>query len=333
MSSEDVLNEPGETRFPDFGWDETGRTNVILAEVVSEPPRRRPRVPLHRRWKLQAILFVATCLSTFFAGSTLLAEDAQGHLLVAFSLWHGLAYGGALMTILVCHEAGHYLQTRRYGIPATLPYFIPMPLTPLGTMGAVIAMDPRIPNRRALFDVGITGPLWGLVPTLIFCTLGLSYAHLEPANSPYLGAESYGEPLLFHLLARWFLGPVPHDQVIVIGSLAKAGWVGLLITAINLFPIGQLDGGHVLYAISGRRAHRIAVGLLLAAAAATAVSGYWWWWPMLLLLVFMGPKHPPTQGDTVPLGRWRYLLGWLTLLFVVIGFTPDPFNQAGGLIP
>ena len=165
----------------------------------------------------------------------------------------GLRYSVPVMTILVCHEMGHFLQARRYGVYASLPYFIPIPSPPFGTLGAVILMEPRIGGRRALFDIGITGPLAGLAPTLIF---------LRPRPVPD-GAEIHpgrgtsqpivvGCPLLFRALCTWKFGPLPADFPITVGMLhpmAFAGWVGLFITSLNLIPIGQLDGGHVLYAI------------------------------------------------------------------------------------
>lgn len=270
------------------------------------------------RWRLPLVLFVATCVSTFLVG--------------------GWVYCVALMTILVCHEAGHFLQARRYGVPASLPYFLPMPLTPIGTLGAVIAMDARVKDRRALFDIGITGPLAGLVPTLACCVLGLQAPFSKVSSTAEMlhaaesGVFELGEPLLFTLLAQWNFGTIPDGHTVVIGPLATAGWVGLLITAVNLFPIGQLDGGHVLYALLRRRAHRVAQVILMGAVVGVVV-GVWifkqrgmaGWTVMLVLLALMGPRHPPTANDTVPLGPTRIVLGWVTLAFLILGFTPNPF--------
>jgi membrane-associated protease RseP (regulator of RpoE activity) len=198
-----------------------------------------------------------------------------------------------------------------------------MPFSPIGTMGAVIAMEPRVGHRRALFDIGITGPLAGLVPTMIFLIVGLHYSTLV-APGKY-GAQ-YGDPLLFQFLAHWILGPIHDGRVVLADPMAFAGWVGLLITSLNLMPIGQLDGGHILYAILRRKAHKVANFLLFAAL----VSVVLWWeqlWPwmlMIVLLFMMGPKHPPTADDDEPLGTGRMILGWLTLAFIVIGFTPVP---------
>lgn len=255
------------------------------------------------------LLFIATCVTTYLVGLLTFGTD-------------GWQYCLALMTILGCHEAGHFFQARRYRVPASFPFFIPIPAPPIGTLGAVIGMSPRIMDRRALFDIGITGPLAGLVPTLICCVVGVQLSHLA-ALAP--NAIRYGDPLLLKLLYRWQFGPLPDGYDVIINPLLWAGWVGLLVTALNLMPIGQLDGGHVLYALVRRHAHRVATLLLVVAAVAVIVFGYYWWTLMLVLLVIMGPKHPPTVRDDVPLGFWRTLLGWLTLAFILLGFTPKPF--------
>jgi len=234
------------------------------------------------------------------------------------------------MTILVCHEAGHFIQAWRYGVYASFPYFLPMPLPPIGTLGAVIAMDSRVKNRRALFDIGITGPLAGLVPTLIFCVVGLQPQFSRLAR-PEPGAWEFGEPLVFKFLVPRILEPVPEGLEVQVGPMAMAGWVGLLITALNLFPIGQLDGGHILYSLLRRRAHPVATMLLAAAVVGAVVFRLTGWSVMLLLLILMGPKHPPTSDDTVRLGAGRILLGWLTLAFLPLGFTPNPIILPEGL--
>lgn len=278
-------------------------------EAVTAPPGRQRRV----FWP--AILFLATCGSTFFVGSL-----NSG----AFS--EGLKYSACLMTILVCHEMGHFLQTRRYSVPASLPWFLPLPLPPIGTLGAVIGMDARVGDRKALFDIGISGPLAGLVPTLIFLIMGLQDASVQRLNPLAQPDVMYGEPLLFRFLAWLKFGPIPEDHIVVIGPMAFAAWVGLLVTSLNLMPIGQLDGGHILYALLRRNAHFIASALLFAAIGAVIAFRLYGWSPILFLLFLMGPKHPPTANDYAPLGMWRILLGWLTLAFIFIGFTPMPLQ-------
>lgn len=288
--------------------------DIIVAELVPEPSagddyRSGPR---QRRVLLPLVMFLLTCITTFVAGGTSEGND------VASFILGGLAYALPVMTILVCHEAGHFIQARRYGVPASFPYFIPMPIGPLGTLGAVIGMDARIGDRKALFDIGITGPLAGLVPTLIFCVLGLMRSHAIE------GSPIFGTSILFSQLTHMLVEPLPEGQYINLHPMAVAGWVGLLLTSLNLIPIGQLDGGHILYGLMRRRAHLVATLLLALAAVAVIFLGYWWWWLMLTLLVIMGAKHPPTADDNVPLGWPRHLLGWLTLALVPLAFSRMP---------
>ena len=227
------------------------------------------------------------------------------------------------MTILLCHEMGHFIQAWRYGVYASLPYFIPMPFSPIGTLGAVIAMEPRMGHRRALFDIGITGPLAGLVPTLIFLVVGLRYSDIRV---PAEGSMLFGDPWLFHFLAERILRPMSPGEEVFTHPMAFAGWVGLLITSLNLIPIGQLDGGHILYALLRRKAHKVATFLLLMATVLVVLNlrALSPWLLMLFLLFMMGPIHPPTADDEEPLGAFRTVLGWLTLAFIVVGFTPTP---------
>lgn len=281
---------------------------VIIAEVVPRPPQ-----PSKARWLVPLILFALTCFSTFYA-----AEGFQRPI-------QGLQYSVCVLAVLISHEMGHFLQALRYGAPATLPFFLPMPFSPIGTFGAVIAMDTRRLDRRALFDIGITGPLAGLVPTLIFTVVGIQQSQVVPQirGGPFM---ELGEPLLFQFLSHWLKGPLPEGYTLLIGPMAYAGWVGMLITALNLIPIGQLDGGHILYALLGRRANALGMLLLLAAMAAVVIFGYWGWLLMIFLLGLLGPEHPPTANDEAPLGVSRVILGWLVLGFIVIGFTPEPFK-------
>jgi membrane-associated protease RseP (regulator of RpoE activity) len=304
------------------------------------PPR-----PLRRRWRLPLSLFLLTCLTTFLVGSHLRvltlvprrdvdSRGREGRLFAVYlHVQDGCLYALAVMTILMCHEMGHFLQARRYGVPASLPFFIPVPIGPIGTFGAVIGMSSNITNRRALFDIGVTGPLAGLVPTLICCVVGVQLSERGPVEA---FSTQYGDPLLLKLLYRWQFGPLPEGWDVAINPILWAGWVGLLVTALNLMPIGQLDGGHILYSLLRKKAHVVATLLLLAAGVVVAISvvlallgisnsGLWVWWLILVLLILMGPKHPPTAKDDVPLGLWRHVLGWLALAFIVIGFTPKPF--------
>ncbi len=289
--------------------------------VWPRPPRREPSEPPKPNWRLHILLFVATCVSTF---SVYFVDPTHKTPQLSTMIWYGLCYAVPVMTILLCHEMGHYVQARRYGVYASPPYFIPMPFSPFGTMGAVIVMGSRIKSRRALFDIGISGPLAGLVPTFLFLILGLHYSEFTPIIG---NSMRYGEPLLFRFLSTNILGPTPIGHEVWASPMVLAGWVGLLVTSLNLIPIGQLDGGHILYALLRKRAHKIAVFLLFAAFFVTILhlDIYGGWTLLLVLLLFMGPRHPPTADDEEPLGTFRTVLGWLTLAFIFIGFTPTPF--------
>ncbi len=270
--------------------------------VEAVPQRRIPMTPI--------MLFLATCYTTYHAES------------------QGLAYAVPVLGILLCHEFGHYFQARRYHVPASLPYFIPMPWGPLGTMGAVIGMRGHMGNRKALYDIGISGPLAGLVPAIACCIIGLRLSTFE--DVPKVFEESViGAPLLFQWLSDWIVGPIPPGKLLNLHPIAFAGWVGLFVTALNLVPIGQLDGGHILYALLRTKAHFVANGLVVLAMLAMALTGNYTYAFMLILIVLIGPSHPPTANDDMPLGTGRIVLGWLTLAFIFIGFTPTPFLRFG----
>ncbi len=299
---------------------------TYLADVIPEFVIDEPPPPPARRVWLPVFLFFATCLSTFAAGA--LFSHRAPAAWIFLDGWRpaivdGLMYSGAVMTILLCHEMGHFLLACRYGVYASLPYFIPMPLTPIGTFGAVIGMEPRCGDRRAVFDIGISGPLAGLVPTLLFLWLGLQWSQYRPDNGNDI---VFGTPMLVNFLASSTHGPLPAKCFLAYHPVAFAGWVGLLITSINLMPIGQLDGGHILYGLFRKKAHLASVIVLAAAISASVALKLTTWWLMLGLITIMGTSHPPSSDDSVPLGAGRYVLGILTLAFLIVGFTPVPIR-------
>jgi membrane-associated protease RseP (regulator of RpoE activity) len=302
---------------------------------IDEPPRPVRRGP---RKRLALILFLLTCLSTFTVG---FVGDAVPHvfdlnrkqLKLMFTselrprFINGFAYSACIMGILAAHEMGHYLQARRYQIPASPPFFIPLPISPFGTMGAVIVQQAGVADRKSMFDIAITGPLAGLVLALPVAYFGIRMVKIDEIVGP---VEVYGDPLLLKWM-YWFVhGPMPAGYDMLRNPVLFAGWVGVFVTGLNLVPIGQLDGGHILYCLIGRRAHYVARGLFLIAAAAVAWSvtfgnGRFMVWSLMLFLIWMmGTRHPPTANDHVPLGPVRVFLGWVTLMFIFIGLTPTP---------
>ncbi len=267
---------------------------------------------------LHAVLFVLTVGTTFFVG---LNDGISG------ALW----YSGAIMAILLAHEMGHFFAARRHGVPATLPYFIPMPFSPFGTMGAVIRMSGFIRDRRALMDIGAAGPLAGLALIIPAIVIGVLKSKILPAASFGEGTISLGDSLLFKGLSRLAVGPIAEGQDILLHPLAFAGWVGLLVTALNLLPIGQLDGGHVSYALFRSRS-RVVAAVFYSALAAVCLFLYAGW-ILLAVLLFFIRKHPPTLNDDLPLDRKRTALGWVLLAVFVLSATPVPFGFGDGLIP
>jgi membrane-associated protease RseP (regulator of RpoE activity) len=227
----------------------------------------------------------------------------------------------AVIAIMLTHEMGHYLACRYYGVDASLPFFIPFPLHLVGTFGAFIRIRSPFPNRRVLFDVGIAGPLAGFVVCLPVLALGILEARAVP-DTVEAGVLLLGEPLLFQWAAA-LLRDVPPGATLAIGPLGMAAWFGLLMTALNLMPIGQLDGGHVVYALIRERATLVS-RLALAAGVFLVYLG-----PSLLLwcvlLLVLSRPHPPTLRDAEPIGRVRVCVGLIGLAVFAVCFTPQPF--------
>lgn len=234
----------------------------------------------------------------------------------------GLSFSVPLLLILLAHELGHYLACRYYRLSASLPYFLPIPWT-LGTLGAFIRIRSPLRSRKELFDVGIAGPLAGFVVLIPFLVYGLAHSHPAPRPEELRLGESIALPgrcLAIELVARLLLGPLGSDTVLNLHPYALAAWFGLLATSINLIPLGQLDGGHILYAVSRRWQRRLAPAVWIALAAA----GFLWpgWWVWCVLTVVFRLFHPPVQNEAAPIGRGRQILAAVALAILVLSFTP-----------
>ena len=282
---------------------------------------------------LNIVLFALTCLSTLLVGTILMlpftnrVEDSATSLFrdifhTPSILLTGLPFSLAIMGILFAHEMGHYLTCRYYGISATLPYFIPAP-TLVGTMGAFIKIRSPIHHRPALLEVGIAGPIAGFllaIPTLFIGLDRSSFIKIDPAEAGF----GLGEPLIFKI-AQLLLGMTPPEGMdINLHPIGIAAWFGFLATALNLLPVGQLDGGHISYALFGRRHRNISQGFLFFLIP----LGIFYWQGWLLwatVLLFLGLRHPVTVDDSVPLGRRHIWLGWFALVMFILCFTPMPF--------
>lgn len=284
------------------------------------PMRRLLRVSGSSPAWLHAALLLATIASTVYAGSFLLDGGT-------FQLGNALRAGGpfalTLLLILGIHEMGHYFAARHHKVKVTLPFFIPLPVPgSLGTLGAVIFIRSPLKTRRALFDVGISGPLAGLVVALPLFIIGLLLPPITfgaPINLIFRGV---GVPPLLQALGDPFVeGSL--SRAILLHPVALAAWFGVLLTALNLLPLGQFDGGHVAYALFGRRAWSLAyIVFSLLAVAGILYWPTWLIWGFLALLT--GLQHPPPHDDITPLDIRRKVLGWVTILIFLLIVVPQP---------
>lgn len=264
----------------------------------------RPKRPFP---KTQMILFGLTLVSTMVVG--------------------GIAYSVFLIAILLAHEMGHYLVARFYQIPATLPYFLPMPFTIFGTFGAVIRMDGRWATRKQLFDVGVAGSLAGTVVAIPVTAIGIALSNVVPEDLASEGLLTLGDSVLFSFLSRIIAGPIPDGYTLLLHPIAFAGWVGLFVTALNLLPIGQLDGGHVLYGLLGKRAAGVSL-VVLVAFVLLAILYSPGWLLLVFLLIYFGYRHPPAIGEGIGLDSRRKMIGIVTLLLFLLAFTPVPISYS-----
>lgn len=346
---------------PLFRKEQGGKQIIFL---VPSPPV--PRIT--SRWYVNAILFILTVLSAMLTRMEIPpnALPADGSLSPSFLLSYlftGWPFALSMMGILLAHEMGHYIMCRYYKVPATLPFFIPAPiLSPLGTLGAFIAMRGIPKNKRVLFDVGVAGPLAGLVIAIPVLFIGLSLSHLGPVghaapgmmgilegNSIFYLLSKYivfgkllpepvsmdGLPPVLYWLRYFFSGqPIPYNGLDVqIDNVAFAGWAGLLVTALNLVPVGTLDGGHVAYGLFGEKARRIfplaIIGLVALSFLPTlltfsfgAFNYSWLLW--VFILFWLGNVRTQPLDDITTLDGKRRALGFFILLLFILLFTPIP---------
>jgi membrane-associated protease RseP (regulator of RpoE activity) len=291
---------------------------------VCEPPvvlgtPRPPRILLH------VALFLLTVLTTMAAGAF---QSGVNLFQDPWQIYRGIPFAVAILSILAAHEMGHYLMSRRHQLNVTLPYFLPgLPFPPPlpGTFGALIRIRSPILDKRALLDVGCSGPLFGILVAVPVLVIGLKLSRVATLPADAGLGITLGEPLLFKLVCWLTLGPLGPEDHVLIHPVAFAGWLGLLITALNLLPVGQLDGGHVIYALFPKWHRRISIAIL----GMLVVFGVLTWQGWLLwavLLTFLGTRHPPPYCDWINLDRRRKVLGALTILVFVLTFTPMPFN-------
>ncbi len=321
-------------------------TPIFLSETMEDetlkiayPVQKRPSFFSNNRLWLNVLLFIITMFTTFFVGfswsinykyAEVLGDVNEFPITVDLLLdpqiiFLSILYAVVLLGILLGHELGHFLTCRYYNIDATLPFFIPWPPPSLiGTMGAFIKIRSPITRKRHLFDIGVAGPLTGFilaVPTLL---VGLSLSKVV-APLPKEGGFVLGEPLLLKIFSSLLFRGVPPDSDMILHPIAFAGWVGILVTALNLFPIGQLDGGHVFYALLGKKSRKYSRYIL---AVFIFMGIFFWigWLVWALLISFMGLKHPRILDEDTPLSPRRKVIGIAVLLIFILSFIPDPIK-------
>jgi membrane-associated protease RseP (regulator of RpoE activity) len=331
---------------------EEGRHVILLVPGRPQPGRSNPWVNLG--------MFLATLLSVMLVGGLYNMTAATTDWLRELPgiLWQGWPFAVSLLAILGAHEFGHYLMGRKHGVHVTLPYFIPLPISPFGTMGAVINMKEPAKNRRHLLDIGLAGPLAGLAVAIPVLLIGLSLSNVEPLPTrlpPGMGLQLEGNSVLYlflkfvvfgqllpapasfgnvpewlYWLRFFFTGqPYPMGGVdVVLHPVAWAGWAGILVTALNLIPVGQFDGGHILYVLVGRKR---ALQLLPFILGAVALLGIFWmgWWLWLALILVIGRFHAEPLDQITPLDTGRRWLAVFAIIVFLLVFTPVPISLIG----
>ena len=294
--------------------DEEGRTAVIaIPEVTVDTPAN---------WPLALTLFVATILSTMFIGASSVQESADAPL----QLWRGWPFSLSIMLILTAHELGHYFAARYHKVPVSPPYFIPLPFSLIGTMGAFIRLKGRAQNKRVLMDIGAAGPLAGMIFAFPILIYGLMTSDVGPLpTQPYL---LEGNSILYFLTKfTIFQEILPGNGIDVsLNQVAWAGWVGLLVTALNLLPLGQLDGGHMAYVIFGQRAKTFFWPVISALAVLSIFTAQTTWIIWIALLFLVGRVHAEPLDDVTELDPRRRAIAIFTLVLFFLIFPPIPLQ-------
>ncbi len=269
--------------------------------------------------KIHLILFILTIFTTLWVGAEHSGVDVINNPLL---IYKGIPFSFSLLTILLVHELGHYLMTKRHRVRATLPYFIPAPSI-FGTFGAFIKMESNFRDRKILLDIGATGPLAGFLVAVPFTIIGLNLSEVRITEA--LHGYSLGSSLLFSFLINITLGNIPDNANIILNPVAFAGWIGLLVTSLNLIPIGQLDGGHLSYAIFGEK-HYLVSNITLIVLIIMGIHTWQGWLFWAMLLIVMGLRHPSPLNPFIPLDKKRKWIGILTCVIFIITFTPFPIK-------
>jgi membrane-associated protease RseP (regulator of RpoE activity) len=317
-----VINDPAIDEF--HGWNPAEPQTI---DQATDEQDVRPR-SVGSDWVWPVCLFAATVFTTLWAGAYATNADpfvGAWRFLVEnpAALFKGIPFAATLLGILVTHEFGHYLLSRIHRVPASLPLFIPGPPHFIGTFGAIIRMRGPILSRKALFDIGVAGPIAGFVVAVIALVFGLRWSTIVVDQGLY--GLRLGEPLLLQFFTWLVMGPIPAGYDVVLSPVAFAAWFGLFVTSLNLIPIGQLDGGHVAYALWGSRQRSIALAILpvLLILGFIGWPGWFLWAGMAGVL---GLTHPPVLDPQTALGPTRMWVGWAALAIFALTFAPVPFS-------
>lgn len=295
----------------------TGNRQDIRIPLTAPEPKKNAYI-------LPVLLFLLTVITTLIAGSSFYVsyeELINSPRLIAT----GIPFACSLLSILLAHEMGHFITSRHYRVDVTLPYFIPAP-TLFGTLGAVIKMRSAIRKKTMLLDIGAAGPLAGIVIALPLVIWGLYQSQVIQVTA---GEQSYlffGDSLLFKLLSHLIVGKIPEGYDIMLSPIAFAGWVGFLVTSLNLMPMGQLDGGHIAYALFGRR-QRIVSRVFVGVLVVLGIVYYAGWLVWAALVLIIGVDHPPVSDSDVGLDRGRRVIGWFCFLLFIVTFIPVPVKM------
>jgi membrane-associated protease RseP (regulator of RpoE activity) len=286
------------------------RREEILIQFIPTPPKPKPS-----NYIVNIVLFLLTIVTTLFAGAL------QAGVNPFLKIYAGWPFSLTIMVILGAHELGHYFASKRLGVDATLPYFIPVGHPFIGTFGAVIKMRSPIPDRKALLEIGFAGPLAGLCFAIPAVIIGLKLSSIVPMSE---GGLQLGNSILFGLLTKVMVGEVPEGMDVLLHPVAFAGWLGFFITALNLLPVGQLDGGHIVYGLLGR--YQKWIGWVFFALL--FVFGIFWvgWfvWAVLILW-FVKVQHPAPLDDLSGIPVRHVIIGAITMVFFILTFIPNPF--------
>lgn len=273
---------------------------------------------MKKNHNLNIVLFVLTFFSTLTVGAI---NEGVNIFKEPLNIYKGLPFSVTLLFILLTHEFSHYAASRKHRIDASLPYFIPAP-TIFGTLGAFIKMKSPITTRNALMDIGASGPIAGFIVSIVATIIGLSFSKVMLLETVE-GVIIFGDSLLFSGLTKLIIGTIPANHDVLLHPVAFAGWIGFFVTSLNLIPVGQLDGGHIAYALLGEK-HNMLSKILIVIMIAFSIFIWEGWLVWAVMLLILGIRHPPIVNSEIRLDPERKIIGWTALIIFILTFTPMP---------